>query len=142
MQKVAQMVQPDIRWATPEDVRKYKVGSILNGGGAWPASNKNSTISDWVALADRYYDASMDTSKGAPAIPVIWGVDAVHGHNNILGAVIFPHHIGMGATKDPELVRFKGFIDGKWVEAKSGETIKVFSEYLQAILKSVLNSLP
>ena len=67
-QKVAQMVQPDIRWVTPEDVRKYKLGSVLNGGGGWPANKKHSTVADWVRLADRYYDASMDPSGGGPAI--------------------------------------------------------------------------
>ena len=60
-QKVAQMVQADIRYTTPEDVRKYRIGSILNGGGAFPGNNKHATVADWVALADRFYDASMDT---------------------------------------------------------------------------------
>jgi beta-glucosidase len=103
-QKVAQMVQADIRFVTPDDVKSYRLGSILNGGGAFPANNKHSDISDWVTLADRYYDASMDTSGGAAAIPIIWGTDAVHGHNNVVGATIFPHNIGLGAAHDPDLV--------------------------------------
>ena len=53
-QKVAQMVQADIRYVTPEDVRKYRLGSILNGGGAFPGNNKHADISDWVTLADRF----------------------------------------------------------------------------------------
>src|ERR1041385_3943683 len=69
-QKVAQMIQPDIRSVTPQDVRKYHLGSILNGGGAFPNNEKHSSTSDWVSLADRFYDASMDTSGGAPAIPI------------------------------------------------------------------------
>jgi beta-glucosidase len=103
-QKVAQMVQPDIRDVTPDDVRKYRVGSVLNGGGAFPGDKKHATLRDWVALADRYYEASMDTSAGGPAIPIFWGTDAVHGHNNVLGATLFPHNIGLGAARDPELI--------------------------------------
>ena len=114
-QKVAQMVQPDIRSITPDDVRKYKVGSILNGGGAWPGNKKSATVADWVRLADRYYDASMDTAGGSPAIPVIWGVDAVHGHNNVIGATLFPHNIGLGAAHDPELIERIGAITAREV---------------------------
>src|SRR5690242_17936343 len=71
-QKVGQMIQAEIRDVTPEDVRKYRLGSILNGGGAFPGNNKHAAVADWVKLADRFYDASMDTSGGAPAIPAIW----------------------------------------------------------------------
>jgi len=104
-QKVAQMVQADIRYITPDDVRKYHIGSILNGGGAFPANNKHAAISDWVTLADRFYEASMDTSRGNPAIPVFWGTDAVHGHNNVMGATLFPHNVGLGAMHDPDLIQ-------------------------------------
>jgi beta-glucosidase len=103
-QKVGQMVQPDIRDVTPEDVRKYRIGSVLNGGGAFPGNKKHAALRDWVALADRYYEASMDTSGGAPAIPVFWGTDAVHGHNNVVGATLFPHNIGLGAMRNPDLI--------------------------------------
>jgi beta-glucosidase len=103
-QKVGQMVQADIRSLTPEDVRKYRLGSVLNGGGAWPGENKHASVADWVALADRYYDASMDTANGALAIPIMWGTDAVHGHNNVIGATLFPHNIGLGAANDPDLM--------------------------------------
>jgi beta-glucosidase len=102
--KIGQMVQPDIRSVTPEQVRTFRLGSVLNGGGAWPGNKKHSSLSDWVALADRYYDASMDTSTGAPAIPILWGTDAVHGHNNVVGATLFPHNIGLGAMHDPDLM--------------------------------------
>src|SRR5258707_256061 len=103
-QKVGQMIQADIRSVTAEDVRKYRLGSILNGGGAFPGNEKHAAVADWIALADRFYDASMDTSAGAPAIPVIWGTDAVHGHNNAYGATLFPHNIGLGAAHDPDLI--------------------------------------
>ncbi len=61
------MVQADIRYVTPEDVKKFRLGSVLNGGGAFPGGDKHATVAAWVALADRFYDASMDTSGGAPA---------------------------------------------------------------------------
>jgi beta-glucosidase len=104
-QKVAQMVQADIRYVTPEDVKTYRLGSILNGGGAFPGNQKHAAVSDWVALADRFYDASMDSSGGAPPIPIVWGTDAVHGHNNVIGATLFPHNVGLGAAHDPDLVQ-------------------------------------
>lgn len=109
-QKVAQMAQAEIRDVTPQEVRKYRLGSILNGGGAFPGDNKHATLSDWVKLADQFYLASMDTSGGAPAIPVIWGTDAVHGHNNVMGATLFPHNIGLGAARDPDLIERIGEI--------------------------------
>ncbi len=114
-QKVAQMVQADIRSVTPQDVRTFRLGSVLNGGGAWPGNDKRATIADWVALADAFYDASMDTSAGAPAIPIIWGVDAVHGHNNVIGATLFPHNIALGAARDPDLVERIGEITAREV---------------------------
>lgn len=102
-QKVGQMTQPDIRSVTPDDVRRYYLGSILNGGGAWPAMNMHSTPQDWLKLSDEFYRASMSTDMPVK-IPVIWGTDAVHGHNNIYGATLFPHNIGLGAAHDPALL--------------------------------------
>lgn len=116
-QKVGQMVQAEIRDATPEDVRKYRLGSILNGGGAFPNNDKHAAVGDWVALADRFYDASMDTSDGAPAIPIIWGTDAVHGHNNVIGATLFPHNIGLGAARNPDLIQRIGEVTAVEVAA-------------------------
>lgn len=103
-QKVGQMVQADIRSVTPDDVRKFRLGSVLNGGGAFPGENKHASVADWVALADGFYDASMDTANGGLAIPIMWGTDAVHGHNNVIGATLFPHNIGLGAAHDPDLM--------------------------------------
>jgi beta-glucosidase len=116
-QKIGQMVQPDIRSVTPDDVRKYRLGSVLNGGGAFPGEKKHASVADWVALADSYYDASMDTANGAPAIPIIWGTDAVHGHNNVLGATLFPHNIGLGAANDPDLMERIGAATAREVAA-------------------------
>ncbi|WP_345776613.1 glycoside hydrolase family 3 N-terminal domain-containing protein [Pseudoxanthomonas sp. PXM02] len=102
-QKVGQMVQPEIKSISPADVRTYYIGSVLNGGGSWPAMNKHAKVEDWVKLADAYYDASMSTDAKIP-VPVIWGTDAVHGHSNVYGATIFPHNIGLGAAHDVELI--------------------------------------
>lgn len=102
-QKIGQMVQPEIKSITPAEVRTYYIGSVLNGGGSWPAMNKHARAEDWVKLADAYYDASMSTDAKIP-VPVIWGTDAVHGHSNVHGATIFPHNIGLGAAHDVELI--------------------------------------
>jgi len=102
-QKVGQMTQPDIRSVTPDDVRRYYLGSILNGGGAWPSMNMHSSVADWLKLSDAFYGASMSTDMKVK-VPVIWGTDAVHGHNNVYGATLFPHNIGLGAAHDPELM--------------------------------------
>ena len=100
-EKVGQMTQPEITSITPAEVGQYHIGSVLNGGGAWPGANKHASQSDWLALADAYWQASMDDQ----GIPVIWGIDAVHGNSNIYGATLFPHNIGLGAAHDPCLVR-------------------------------------
>ena len=83
-QKIGQMIQGEIAHVTPDDLRKYGLGSILNGGGSFPSGEKGASIDDWLTLADDYYQASIDTSQGSAGIPVIWGTDAVHGHNNVI----------------------------------------------------------
>jgi len=102
-QKIGQMTQPDIRSVTPDDVRKYYIGSILNGGGAWPGMNMHASVDDWRNLSESFYRASMSTDMKVK-VPVIWGTDAVHGHNNVYGATLFPQNIGLGAAHDPALV--------------------------------------
>ncbi|HEY0923141.1 glycoside hydrolase family 3 N-terminal domain-containing protein [Rheinheimera pacifica] len=103
-QKVAQMIQPEIRDITVEDMRKYGFGSFLNGGGAFPNDNKHATPADWIALAEAMYQASVDDSLDGSRIPTMWGTDAVHGHNNVIGATLFPHNIGLGAANNPALI--------------------------------------
>ena len=109
-EKVGQLVQGDIASITPDDLRKYRLGSILAGGNSDPGGKYNATPAQWLALSDAFYEASMDTSKGGHAIPVIFGIDAVHGQSNIVGATLFPHNIGLGATRNPELLRRIGEI--------------------------------
>jgi beta-glucosidase len=107
-QKVAQVIQPDIRWMSVADMRQYGFGSYLNGGGAYPNDNKQASAADWAALADAYTKAAVDASLDGSTIPPLWGTDAVHGHNNVYGATIFPHNIGLGAANNATLVQAIG----------------------------------
>lgn len=104
-EKVGQVVQGDIDSITPEDLRTYRLGSVLAGGNSEPGKRYNASAAEWLALADAYHAASMDTAGGGKAIPVLLGIDAVHGHNNVIGATLFPHNIGLGAANDAELLR-------------------------------------
>jgi beta-glucosidase len=113
-EKVGQMIQAEIKHITPSEVQKYGLGSVLNGGGSFPSDNKYASIKDWVALADQFYLASKQSSSG---VPLIWGTDAVHGHNNVFGATIFPHNIGLGAANNPDLIREIGKVTAKEVLA-------------------------
>jgi beta-glucosidase len=104
-QKVGQTVQGDIASMTPDDVRRYHIGSVLAGGNSDPGGKYDAPPSAWLTLADAYYEASMDPASGGPGIPIIFGIDAVHGQSNIVGATLFPHNIGLGATRNPDLMR-------------------------------------
>src|ERR1700744_2102984 len=116
-QKVGQLIQPDIASITPEDLRHVDLGSILNGGNSSPNGDEFAPPREWLALADRFYDAATDVAHGRHPIPILWGTDAVHGHNNIVGATIFPHNIGLGAARDPNLVRRIGEVTAREVRA-------------------------
>src|SRR5882762_2555548 len=116
-QKVGQVIQPDIASITPDDLRHYDLGSILNGGSSSPNGDEFAPPSEWLALADRFYDASTSVAHGAHPIPTMWGTDAVHGHNNVVGATIFPHNIGLGAARDPALIREIGEVTAREVRA-------------------------
>jgi beta-glucosidase len=115
-QKIGQMTQADIRSVTPDDVRRYYIGSVLNGGGAWPGMNMHATVDDWLKLSDDFYRASMSTDMKVK-VPVIWGTDAVHGHNNVYGTTLFPHNIGLGAAHDSALVQRIGHATAEQVRA-------------------------
>ena len=103
--KVGQLIQVDIASITPKDLETYKLGSILNGGNSAPGNDEFAPAPEWLKLFDAFYDASVKRSDGRPVVPVIWGTDAVHGANNIVGATLFPHNIALGAARDPDLVR-------------------------------------
>lgn len=104
--KVAQLLQPQINTLTAEDMREYRFGSYLNGGNGGPYGDEFAPASEWLRLADEMWEASTEPlPDGEPAIPAMWGTDAVHGHTNVVGATIFPHNIALGATRDADLVR-------------------------------------
>ncbi len=103
-EKIGQLVQGDLCCITADDVRRYNLGSVLNGGNSGPGGDDLAPAEKWLEAADAFYEASVDTSDGGVGIPVIWGTDAVHGHSNIIGATLFPHNIGLGAAHDPELI--------------------------------------
>lgn len=98
-EKIGQMTQAERQALSSEnDIQTYLLGSLLSGGGSAPSPN---VPSEWADMYDRFQASAMKTRLG---IPLIYGIDAVHGHNNVHGAVIFPHNIGMGCTRNPNLV--------------------------------------
>lgn len=110
-EKVGQVIQADISGISPEDVRRFRLGSVLNGGNSGPDGEDRAPAAAWLALADAFWEASV--SDGGAAIPVLWGTDAVHGHANIVGATVFPHNVGLGATRDADLVRRIGRVTAR-----------------------------
>lgn len=96
-EKIGQMTQVEKNSITPEAVAAYGIGSVLSGGGGNPTPNTPET---WARMTRRYQEAALRSRLG---IPLLYGTDGVHGHNNVIGATIFPHNVGLGATRDPEL---------------------------------------
>ena len=104
-EKIGQMIQADIESVRPEDLRDYKLGSILAGGNAAPHGNVRAPARGWLALTDAFARAAQaDGSASHVSIPLLIGIDAVHGHARIPGATIFPHNVGLGATHDAKLI--------------------------------------
>ncbi|XP_026424395.1 uncharacterized protein LOC113320717 [Papaver somniferum] len=99
-EKIGQMVQIDRTVATVDIMKTFSIGSLLSGGGSTPLPNARAE--DWVNMVNEYQKGSLSSRLG---IPMIYGIDAVHGHNNVYNATIFPHNIGLGCTRDPELVK-------------------------------------
>lgn len=98
-EKVGQMAQADRQFLeSEEDIARYALGSILSGGGSAPGVN---TAEGWADMYDGFQEIALSSRLG---IPVIYGIDAVHGNNNVRGATIFPHQIGLGAAGDEDLV--------------------------------------
>ena len=99
-EKIGQMTQVDHRYLEQQsDIKTYFLGSLLSGGGSAPDTNNPRS---WVRMYNEYQDFALDTRL---AIPLIYGIDAVHGHNNVYGATIFPHNIGLGCSNDEKLVQ-------------------------------------
>src|SRR5258708_13349928 len=103
-EKGGQFVKPEWKAISPAEVAQYHIGSIENGGGAVPGGNKHSSVQDWVNLVEPYYHASVDPARNRVIIPLIWASDAVHGHNNVYGATLFPHNILLAAAHDPDRI--------------------------------------
>ncbi len=120
-EKVGQLVQADLCCVTPDDVRRYKLGSILVGGNSGPGGDDLAPAPEWLKAADDFYLASVDRSDGGVGVPIVWGTDAVHGHSNIIGATIFPHNIGLGAMRDAALVERIGAITAKEIRVTGQE---------------------
>jgi beta-glucosidase len=98
-EKVGQMLQVERRAISIEDIKKYYIGSIFAAGGSTPDEN---TMTEWSKMTKRYKEAAKETKL---AIPILFAVDAVHGNNNMKDTVIFPHNIGLGASRDAELIQ-------------------------------------
>ena len=103
-QKVGQVIQADSDHVTPKEVKEYRLGSVLSGGNSAPGPLPYADTRKWIEMADKYYNASIDNDDVEIAIPIIWGIDAVHGHANLKGSIIFPHNIGLGAMNNPDLI--------------------------------------
>ncbi|WP_242077036.1 glycoside hydrolase family 3 protein [Brevundimonas diminuta] len=102
-EKVGQTIQADIASIKPGDLLNYPLGSILAGGNSSPGGDERASAQKWVELAQAFRAAA--AQRPGAKVPLIYGIDAVHGHNNIVGATIFPHNIGLGAARDPDLIR-------------------------------------
>ena len=115
-EKIGQMTQVEMRFIEPQDIKDLFIGSLLSGGGGIPSL---STISkemetdlgndpkSWIKMYNSYQDYALETRLG---IPLIYGIDAVHGHNNVYGTTIFPHNIGLGCSMDPELIERVSYV--------------------------------
>ena len=102
-EKIGQMIQAERASVTPEEVKDNFLGSVLSGGGSFPDGKQSaSTREKWSEMVDQFQDGALSTRLG---IPLLYGVDALHGHNNVIDATLFPHNIGLGATRNPALVK-------------------------------------
>lgn len=110
-QKVGQMLQVERNSANYEEAKNYYLGSIFSGGGSVPGTNR---LIDWTTMSNNYQNYVMSNDL---QIPILYGIDAVHGHNNVKNATIFPHNIGLGAANDPDLMYEIGKITAKEMKA-------------------------
>ena len=113
-QKIGQMTQAERQSCTPAEAKKFHLGSVMCGAGSTPGENK---LKDWLTMADSYWQSSSVKDACHHGIPLLFGVDAIHGHNNLCQATIFPHNIGLGAANDPALIKEIAIITRKEVLA-------------------------
>ena len=126
-QKVGQLIQADISAIKPEDLASYPLGSILAGGNSGPYGDERATAEQWAQLVNAFRDVSRKSGAG---VPILFGVDAVHGHSNLPQATIFPHNVGLGAAHDANLIQRIGAataaeISGSGIEWTFAPTLAV-----------------
>ncbi|TMM46251.1 glycoside hydrolase family 3 protein [Qipengyuania marisflavi] len=109
-QKVGQLIQADISAITPADLERYPLGSLLAGGNSGPYGDERGSAADWDRMVREFRAVSARPGADGVSIPLLFGVDAVHGHNNIPGATLFPHNVGLGAARDSDLIRRIGAV--------------------------------
>jgi beta-glucosidase len=117
-EKVGQMIQADISDITPQDLRSYPLGAVLAGGAVPPLGGDDRIPPVWLDTTRAFHEVAMEARPGHTPIPILFAIDAVHGNNGVEGATIFPHNIGLGASRDAQLVRRIG-------EATAQETLAV-----------------
>ncbi len=120
-EKVGQTIQADGSAITPEDLRKYPLGSVEAGGNTAPGGDDRAPAPKWVDWIEAYRAVALEKREGHTPIPIIFGIDAVHGHNNIVGATLFPHNIGLGAARDPALIRRIGEVTAREVASTGAD---------------------
>ena len=126
-QKVGQLIQADISAISPADLADYPLGSVLAGGKSGPYGDERANAAKWGRLVTEFRQASRKAGAG---VPILFGVDAVHGHSNLPSATIFPHNIGLGAARDPDLIERIGAataaeISGSGIEWTFAPTLAV-----------------
>jgi beta-glucosidase len=120
-EKVGQTIQADIASITPEDLRRYPLGALLAGGSSAPHGDNRAPATDWLALIGAFRAVAAEHRPGHEPIPLIFGIDAVHGHNKIKGATLFPHNVGLGAARDPDLIGLIGAATAEEVAATGAD---------------------
>ncbi|KAJ0013586.1 hypothetical protein Pint_20087 [Pistacia integerrima] len=101
-EKIGQMTQIERDVSSADVIKNYFIGSVLSGGGSVPA--KKASAKDWIEMVNGFQKGALSTRLG---IPMIYGIDAVHGHNNVYNATLFPHNVGLGATRQVNLMNPK-----------------------------------
>jgi beta-glucosidase len=125
-EKVGQVIQADIASIKPDDLRRYPLGAILAGGNTPPlGGDERAPARAWLETARAFREIALEQRPGHVPIPLLFGIDAVHGNSHVSGATLFPHNIGLGATHDPDLIRRIG-------EATAQETLAVGIDWIFA----------
>jgi beta-glucosidase len=118
-EKVGQTIQADISYIKPDDLLTYPLGSLLAGGSSGPFGDERGGAAKWLDMVNAYRNAAQQRSGAR--VPLMFGIDAVHGHNNLVGATLFPHNIGLGAARDPGLIRRIGVATAQEVAATGAD---------------------